>query len=147
MRLYGLFAALVVLLGCALGLMAHPHVREIPAPPAQAMSSAYDDLRPGVTPVAQLPKLGFETKEAMRLSYLGMIEQFMPSDSFDFDALDPAVRDCFLARDRCDGFIFPLKDRPGTRALVLTEAGRVAYKSLSNKNLTSDKVRAGTSAR
>jgi hypothetical protein len=147
MRLYGLFAALVVLLGCALGLMAHPHVREIPVSPAQVMSSAYDDLRPGVTPVVQLPKLGFNTKEATRLSYLGMIEQFMPGDSFDFDALDPAVRDCLQARDRCGAFIFPLKDRPGTRALVLTEAGRVAYKSLSDKNLTSSAARARTSAR
>jgi hypothetical protein len=147
MRLYGLFAALVVLLGCALGLMARPHVRDIPAFPAQVMLSAYDDLRPGVTPVEQLPGLGFDTKEAMRLSYLGMIEQFMPGDSFDFDTLDPAVRDCLLGRDRCNAFIFPLKDRPGTRALVLTEAGRVAYKSLSEKNLRSGAVRARTSAR
>jgi hypothetical protein len=147
MRLYGLFAALMVLLGCILGLTMRPHVRIIPALPAQVMLSAYDALRPGVTPVAQLPGLGFDTRDAMRLSYLGMIEQFMPGDSFDFDALDPAVRDCFQARDRCDAFIFPLKDRPGTRALVLIQAGRVAYKSLSAKILTSTAARARTSAR
>jgi hypothetical protein len=147
MRIYGLFAALVVLVGCALGLMARPHVRESPILPAQVMSSAYDGLRPGVTPVSQLSRLGFDTKKAMRLSYLGMIEQFMPGDSFDFDGLDPAVHNCFLARERCDAFVFPLKDRPGTRALVLTEAGRVAYKSLSAKILTPAAIRVRASAR
>lgn len=145
MRLYGLFAALVVLLGCALGLMARTGLREIPALPAQATASDYDDLRPGITPVSQMPRLGFDTDRAMRLSYLGMIEQFMPGDSFDFDALAPAVRDCFQARDHCDAFIFPLKDRPGTRALVLTKAGRVAYKSLSDEHPISGGPR--TSAR
>ena len=147
MRFYGLFAALVVLLGCILGLTLRSHIRIVPALPAQVTSSAYDDLRPGVTLVTELPGLGFNTKDAMRLSYLGMIEQFMPGDSFDFDALDPAVRDCLQARDRCDAFIFPLKDRPGTRAVVLTETGRVAYKSLSAGILTSTAVRARTSAR
>lgn len=147
MRLLIFFAGLVVLLGCVLGLLVRLPVSEATPQEAPILSSDFDRLKPGVTQAAQLPLLGFDTSGAERLSYLAMVEQFMPGDSFAFDALAPAVQDCFEGRARCDGYIFPLADRSGARALVLIQGGRVAYKSLSGEILTSAIVRVRSSSR
>ena len=133
MRVLIIFAALIVLLGCAAAVMAWPHSGNPVQDRAQISSADYRHLRPGATLASDLPRLGFDTQKAARLSYLGVMEQFMPDDSFGFDALDPAVQNCFAARDRCLAYIFTLADRPGTDAVVLVEGGRVAYKSLSGK--------------
>ena len=84
---------------------------------------------------------------AARISELGMIEQFIRGDSVDFDALDTVVRDCLLGRARCSGYVFPLSDMPGTRAVVVTLRNRVAYKTLSGEILTSRATQPGASAR
>ena len=137
MRSLGLIAALVVLFGCVLGLLVRWGPPETPSRKAQALSSAYDRLSPGATPVSQLKRLGFDTRNATRISELGMIEQFVRGDSVDFDALDASVKDCLLGRTRCDGYVFPLTDMPGTQAVVVIMKGRVAYKTLTGQILTS----------
>ena len=147
MRRLGLIAALVVLFGCVLGLTVRLHAPAMPATKAQVRSSAYDQLRPGVTSLAELKRLGFDTRSAARISELGMIEQFIRGDSVDFDALDTVVRDCLLGRARCSGYVFPLSDMPGTRAVVVTVRNRVAYKTLSGEILTSRATQPGASAR
>ena len=90
------------------------------------------------------------------LSYLGVIERFMPRDSIGFDKLDPAVQSCIEARDRCTAYVF----RPGqlhqertgeffldllgferttvntgwsAEVVFLVQDGRVAYKVMSGK--------------
>ena len=90
------------------------------------------------------------------LSYLGVIERFMPRDSIRFDKLDPAVQSCIEARDRCSAYVF----RPGqlhqertgeffldllgferttvdtgwsAEVVFLVQDGRVAYKVMSGK--------------
>lgn len=137
MRFLSLTAALVVLFGCVLGLLVRFSAPEIPARKAQALSSAYDRLSPGTTPASQLKRLGFDTQSATRISELGMIEQFVRGDSVDFDALDAGVKDCLQGRARCNGYIFPLTDMPGTQAVVVTMKERVAYKTLTGEILTS----------
>ena len=141
MRLLLLFAALVILLGCGAAVLAWPRGASDPALRAQIQSSDYRHLRPGVTPASDLSRLGFDTRNAVRLSYLGVVEQFMPGDSFGFDTLDPAVQSCFEARDRCIAYFFPLADRPGMRAVVMIEDGRVVYKSIAGRLLTADTAR------
>lgn len=136
MRVLGLIAALVISLGCVLGLVARFRAPEMPALRAQALSSAYDHLAPGATRVSQLPRLGFDTRNADRISELGMIEQFIRGDSIDFDALDMPLKDCLLGQARCSGYVFPLTDMPGTRAVIITIKDRVAYKTLSGQILT-----------
>lgn len=137
MRFLGFTAALVVLFGCVLGLLVRFNAPETPARKAQALSSAYDRLSPGSTPISQLKQLGFDTRNATRISELGMIEQFVRGDSVDFDALDSGVKDCLSGRARCNGYVFPLTDMPGTRAVVVTMKDRVAYKTLTGAILTS----------
>jgi hypothetical protein len=136
MRILGLIAGLAVLLGCVLGFLIR-----FPAPQStsrpQVMASAYDRLAPGVTTLAGLAQLGFDTRAARRVSELGMIEQFVRRDSIDFDSLDRQLKECLLGQERCTGYVFPLRDMPGTRALVVTVKDRVAYKTLTGQILTS----------
>ncbi|MEO8895470.1 MAG: hypothetical protein ABI450_06275 [Rhizomicrobium sp.] len=137
MRIYGFIAAIVILLGAAAGLLARSGASEAPPRPYQVSERAYDRLVAGATPVSQLTELGFDLARAERLSYLAMIEQFMPNNSTGFDALDPAVQGCLTARDRCSGYAFRLVGRTDAHAVVVIQSGHVAYKSLSGEIRTS----------
>lgn len=112
----------------------------------QGMERAYDRVRPGRTSQDELAVLGFDTSRlhAARLSGLGVQEYFMPRTSAAFDRLDPAVRACFGAPDRCRALVFPTasehdggfmaaqaapRDERG-RFIFLMRDGRVAYKAM-----------------
>jgi len=137
MRVYGFIAAIVILLGAAAGLLARTGAGEPTVQPYQVTARAYDQLEVGITAAAILPDLGFDLSRADRLSYLAMIEQFMPENSTGFDKLDPAVQDCLTARDRCTGYVFKIAGNPNARAVVVIQSGRVAYKSVTGRLLVS----------
>ena len=136
MRPLGLIALLFVLLGSVLGLMGRLHGPNVRLARAEIPSSAYDRLMPGVTTRAQLPGMGFDMQGAVRISELGLIEHFVRGDSIDFDALDQSVKDCLLGRARCDAYLFPLSDMPGTEAVVVAMKDKVVYKTLTGKIVT-----------
>lgn len=137
MRIYGFIAAIVILLGAAAGLLARSGASESAMRPYQVTTLAYDRLEAGITPVAQLPDMGFDLSRADRLSYLAMIEQFMPENSTGFDRLDPAVQDCLTSRDRCAGYVFQIAGNPNARAVVVIQSGHVAYKNVTGRFLES----------
>src|SRR5665213_1507279 len=106
------------------------------------LRGAYDKVEPGRTSQPQLVELGFDSNRlrARALSGLGVQEYFMPRTSAEFDQLDPAVRACFDAPDRCDVLVFPLAaphrrgfmaanaaPRAQGRIVFLLKSGRVAY--------------------
>lgn len=115
--------------------------------------AAYERIRPGLTRASQLGRFGLDTAaHAQVLSYLGVMERFMPHDSVAFDRLDAGVRECIAARDRCMALVFRAADR--TRAAtnhglfstfglgaaaaantpqvtLLIRNGRVAFKTMS----------------
>jgi hypothetical protein len=128
-----LFMGLILMLGCGIAVAAWPRGATVQDAQVkeQQLKSAYARIRAGVTPVSQLAQLGFDTANAQKLSYLGVLEQFMPSDSFDFDTLDPAIKNCFEARDQCTAYIFTLPHAPAARVVLLIDGGRVAYKAIS----------------
>ncbi|HEY0267413.1 MAG TPA: hypothetical protein VGC16_11710 [Rhizomicrobium sp.] len=111
------------------------------------MQRAFDRVEPGRTLQPQLAALGFDATrlKARTLSGLGVQEYFMPGTSEDFDRLDPAIRACFDAPDRCSVQIFPMgppAGKPGfmaanaaprepARFVFLLKSGRVAYKTIS----------------
>lgn len=125
----------------------------------QAVEAAYKEISPGETPASDLGKIGFDSTRAPNveiLSYLGVIERFMPRDSIRFDALDPAVQSCIEARDRCTAYVFHPgqlhQERTGNilldlfgferttistgwqaEVVFLVQDGRVAYKVMSGK--------------
>lgn len=138
MRLYGFIAAMLFVLGVVVGFLAPPngiHKAPPPAPSYQISARAYDRLVAGITATAILPDLGLDLSRADRLSYLAMIKQFMPENSTGFDQLDPAVRDCLAARDRCTGYAFKLAGNPNARAVVVIQSGHVVYKSVTGRLL------------
>ncbi|HEX3674792.1 MAG TPA: hypothetical protein VHU87_10995 [Rhizomicrobium sp.] len=120
---------------------------------------AYKQIAPGVTRESQLSELGFDAASAPNvevLSYLGVIERFMPRDSIKFDNLDPAVQSCIQARDRCTAYVFKPErlhqQRTGNwfldvlgferttvsygwsaEIVLLMQDGRVAYKVMSGR--------------
>lgn len=135
MRVYGFIAAIVILLGAAAGLLARTGDREPTPQPYQITARAYDQLEAGITAAAILPDLGLDLSRGDRLSYLAMIEQFMPENSTGFDKLDPAVQDCLTARDRCTGYVFKIAGNPNARAVVVIQSGHVVYKSVTGRLL------------
>jgi len=120
---------------------------------------AYSNIVPGQTREADLAKLGFDATvqpNAESISYLGVIERFMPRDSIKFDRLAKPVKACIEAQERCSAFVFrPSRleqQRTGSifldlmgferttidrgwaaEVVLLMQDGRVAYKVMSGK--------------
>ena len=99
------------LVGCGgLGLL--PHETKASSNSFQSyeqVQSAYTDVVPGQTRLTDLPKLGFDTATTPNvevLSYLGVIERFMPRSTMSFDHLAPPVQACIESQDRCSAFVF-----------------------------------------
>ncbi len=123
------------------------------------VEAAYAGIVPGRTGAAELARLGFDAAvqpHAEALSYLGVIERFMPRDSTRFDRLAAPVRDCIAAQERCSAYVFRpsrfKRRRAGSLMLdllgferttidrgwaaeivLLMQDGRVAYKAMSGQ--------------
>ncbi len=101
----------LVLVGCGgLGLLpSKTDIKNTSFKTYKAVEVAYQQIAPGETRTADLGQMGFDSNESSNvevLSYLGVIERFIPRDSIRFDSLDPVVQKCIEARDRCTGYVF-----------------------------------------
>ncbi|HEY2070795.1 MAG TPA: hypothetical protein VGG48_14665 [Rhizomicrobium sp.] len=149
------------LVGCGgLGLLPYQtDVKNTNFKSYDSVQIAYKQITPGTTRESELGQLGFDaasTPNVEVLSYLGVIERFMPRDSVKFDSLDPAVQSCIEARDRCTAYVFRperlhqqrtgnwLLDIMGferttvsygwsAEIVLLMQDGRVAYKVMSGR--------------
>jgi hypothetical protein len=154
-------AVTLVLVGCGgLGLL--PYQTDIQNTKFRSynqVTAAYDQIQAGTTRISDLSNIGFDATSSPNvemLSYLGIIERFMPRDSIKFDTLDPAVQNCIDARDHCTALVFRPErlhqERTGNWALdvlgferttvnygwtaevvLLIQDGRVAYKVMSGR--------------
>ncbi len=101
----------LVLVGCG-GLSLLPHESDIKNSSFKSYKEvevAYRQIAPGHTSTADLVEMGFDANNSPNaevLSYLGVIERFIPRDSIRFDDLDPVVQQCIESRDRCTGYVF-----------------------------------------
>jgi hypothetical protein len=144
-----LIASIVLLLAiAAAALWSHGGVAGIERfASAKLLNGAYARVEAGRTTQTQLAELGFDPTrlQAKSLSGLGVQEYFMPRTSAEYDRLDPAIRACFDAPDRCTALVFPLgpaiekggfmaayatPQEPG-RIVFLLRSGRVAFKAMS----------------
>lgn len=143
-----LLAALLTLLSAVAAAMVWSRDAHSPddvhAVSPRLMQQAYDKVAPGRTSEPELAALGFDRTRvlARALSGLGVQEYFMTRTAAEFDRLDPAVKACFDASDRCTALVFPLAAResgfmavnaaPVTqgRVVFLIRSGRVAYKAV-----------------
>ena len=93
-----------------LGLL--PEEDDISAPnfeSYQAVEVAYGNVVAGKTEVSDLAGYGFDAAKAPnveRLSYLGIMDRFLPGDSAKFDMLAPQVQACIAAQEHCSAMVF-----------------------------------------
>jgi hypothetical protein len=133
-RLIAVAVAAVSLSGCGHSLLpSSSQADRIGFTTYAEVRTAYDRIQPGRTGTADLAQMGFDTEKASSvevLSYLGVIERFMPRESIDMDDLDPSVRACLQSRVECSAYIF----RP-TR-IVNQRTGNVPLDLLGFKRTT-----------
>jgi hypothetical protein len=160
-RIFASLAVTLVLVGCGgLGLLPYQSdIQNSKFHSYKQVSFAYDHVTPGVTRISDLRDIGFDatnTPNVEVLSYLGIIERFLPRDSIKYDSLDPAVRSCIDSRDHCTALVFhPQRlhqERTGNwfldvlgferttvnygwsaEVVLLIQDGRVAYKVMSGR--------------
>src|SRR3974390_379967 len=114
-RLFGVAASILVtsiLVGCSSEFSLLPRETELKNTSFksyQDVEAAYAQISPGQTRATDLVATGFDSNDSPNvevLSYLGVIERFIPRDSIRFDNLDPVVQQCIEARERCTGYVF-----------------------------------------
>ncbi len=69
--------------------------------------AAFDKVIPHQTTVAELKEMGFDphtTPNVKILTYLDLIERFLPNNSISKDDLHPDVRACIEAKDCCHAY-------------------------------------------
>ena len=150
----------LALVGCGgLGLLPYQNdIRTSGFDSLSALKTAYRAITPGATRASDLSGLGFDATSAPNvkvLSYLGVMERFMPRDSVRFDKLAPAVQACIDARDHCTAYVFQSRGQHEAgsgsafagllgigraaaaargwtaEVVLLVQDGRVAYKAIS----------------
>ena len=160
-RIVASLAVTLVLVGCGgLGLLPYQtDIQNTKFRSYKQVADAYGLITPGATRISDLSEIGFDassTPNVEMLSYLGIIERFMPRDSVKFDSLDPSVQSCIEARDRCTALVFRPErlhqERTGNwfldvmgferttvnygwsaEVILLIQDGRVAYKVMSGR--------------
>jgi len=159
-RLVGAGALIVTLGGCGgLLLPSQSEMGDSKFESYAAVDKAFERISLRQSSVSDLSGLGFDaqhTPNVAVLSYLEIVERFMPNSSMAFDKLDPAVQDCILARSACQGYVFKVDHREFQRSgslfldlfgfehtttetgwtaqvLVLVQDGHVTHKLLSGE--------------
>lgn len=103
------FAGLLGLSACSSVL---PRAEEETLSPWNSYAEAktnFEKVQPGVTRFEDLGKLGLNpevTPNISRITYIKLIERFLPNQSIRLDDIDPAVSQCIKAREACYGLEF-----------------------------------------
>ncbi len=80
----------------------------------QAVLVAFDQIKPMRTSLREMSRLGFDAQNASNvrvLSYVDIVNHFVPDSSVALDRLDPAVKACIDARANCQGYEFTLQQK------------------------------------
>ena len=118
-----------------LGLFA---ISQLPRPDTSPVYAAaltfqpvYANIRAGM-PAADLVKYGFDAsrEDAESLSYLAVINRYLPATEEEFNELPYAMRMCMEAQDRCTALVFHENERGHEAATTFfIKDNRVAYKT------------------
>lgn len=100
-----------LLAGCAGGSGVLPENRTFVQTPFVEYEEAYEafeHVSVSETTLGQLFNSGYDVStfpNVERLSYLDLIQRFLPHESITFEDLDPALRACFEAQLTCKGYL------------------------------------------
>ncbi len=103
----GWLVCLALLNACAAVLPATTETTDSPWVSFEAAKAAYDSIIPTQTTTAELTALGYDpyaTPNVRVLSYIEIIQHFLPRDSIDPESLAPDLRACLEAREGCWGY-------------------------------------------
>ena len=131
-RAFSILAGAVVL-AASLSFVGSPHAAAaaLGGGDDERLMHAYAQVRIG-TPFSRLDALGFDTSKAERLTRLPLMKRFMPKNDTAFDALDPAVKNCYRESDDCTAYIFEVYSEP---TVLLVQGGRVTWKMMFNSTM------------
>ena len=102
----GWLLCLALLNACATVLPATTETAESPWDSFEAAKAAYDSIVPTQTTTTELKALGYDpyaTPNVRVLSYVDIIQRFLPRNTSDPDSLDANLRACIEAREGCWG--------------------------------------------
>lgn len=125
--------------------------------------AAFERIRPNQTRIQQLKEMGFDPSTSPNvkiLTYLDIIERFMPNQAITKEDLHPAVRGCIEAKEKSHAYELELADLRSKRhgnllldalgfrrrthetgwqfkALILMNDGLVVYKLSSGQPMVS----------
>ncbi len=159
-RAFGACVMVLALTGCGgILLPSQSEIGDTTFDTYSQVHQAFDKIALNRSSVNDLSNLGFDaqrTPNVAVLSYLEIVERFMPNSSMAFDKLDPAVQSCIMARSSCEGYVFKVEHREFQRSgslfldlfgfehlttetgwtaqvLVLVQDGHVTHKLLSGE--------------
>ncbi|MDM8567963.1 hypothetical protein QUF50_00315 [Thiotrichales bacterium HSG1] len=102
-----IFLFILIITGCS-GML--PSVKQTTKSPWKTFEGAklsFDKIEANKTTSEDLKKLGFdpfETPNVKLVTYLELIERFMPNQSIRLEDLDIGVQQCLKVRDLCQGY-------------------------------------------
>lgn len=107
MRIIILLPMLFVLVACSSPLPKAEEVTKSPWGSFKEAMAAYDQIRLDKTTVRELQQLGFDpysTPNVRILSYLDIIQKFMPTNSVTLEHLPASVRRCLAKQESCRAY-------------------------------------------
>jgi len=97
----------LAIVGCAGMLPSMKQTTKSPWKTFEDAKRSFDKIEANKTTSEDLKKLGFdpfETPNVKLITYLELIEKFMPNQSIRIEDLDLGVQECLKARDLCQGY-------------------------------------------
>ncbi|MDM8567234.1 hypothetical protein QUF74_16490 [Candidatus Halobeggiatoa sp. HSG11] len=102
-----IFICILTITGCAGMLPSMKKTTKSPWKTFEDAKRSFDKIEANKTTSEDLKKLGFdpfETPNVKLVTYLELIERFMPNQSIRIEDLDVGVQQCLKARELCQGY-------------------------------------------
>lgn len=102
-----MIVSLLLFTGCASLLPSSTIVTKSPWQNFDSAKLNYDQIKPGVTTVADLKKLGFDPSSTPNIKILNVTEViniFLPNPSIKKEDLDRGIQKCIKSKNRCTAY-------------------------------------------
>jgi len=106
-RIFLVTISVLMINGCASFFPSVQQTTQSPWNSFDDVKKTFDKISPNVTTSTDLKTLGFnpfETPNVKLLTYLDLLEKFMPNPSIRLQDIDPGVKSCLEARSQCFGY-------------------------------------------
>jgi len=107
LRLLAVAALLVATTGCKSLFPSEASTTKTPWTNFHSAQTAFEKIVPYETTTEDLIAMGFDpyyTPNIKILTYLDILQQFVPNSSITLDDIDPAVRECLESKDACKAY-------------------------------------------